>query len=89
MFQIIKDGVVVALTDELRFVRKHNNGCFIQVDEENAQGIAMGGKVYHLLGKEKIEGVEDTVGYSAIDGGQYVALQQDTIDTLLLQMLEG
>lgn len=89
MFQIIQDGRIIAITDSLYFVKRHDSGCFIHTDEENAQGISIAGKVYHLLGREKIDGVEDTVGYSAIDGGQYVAHQQDTIDTLLLQMLEG
>lgn len=89
MFQIIRDGHIVAITDSLYFVRKHDNGCFIHTDEENAQGISLGGKVYHLLGREEIEGVENTVGYSAIDGGEYIAHQQNTIDELISQMLEG
>lgn len=89
MFQIIQDGTTLALTDELRFVKKHDNGCFIQTKEEDAQGIVLNGKVYHLLGCEEIEGVADTVGFSKVDGGEFIIHQQGTLDNLIVTMLEG
>lgn len=48
MFRLMKDGVMVALCDELRYIRKQANGSYGFCAKEDAQGIAVGSKPYSL-----------------------------------------
>lgn len=58
MYEIIKndDNTSLGLIDQPRFVKVHDNGCFISCDENLAQGIAINGIVYQLCGKKKLDG---------------------------------
>ena len=58
MFKIIKDGTSLGMTEAPTYVRQAGNGCFVLCQEEEATGITYGGAVYHLLGREAIEGAE-------------------------------
>lgn len=57
MYKIIKDGTTIGLTEFLTYIKQHDNGCFVLCPEPEASGIAFDGKVYHLLGREALEGV--------------------------------
>lgn len=68
MYRIVKDGAEMALTEAPNYVRKAKNGCFVLCQEPEAAGIAHGGTVYHLLGREALEGAE-SVFLEAVDAG--------------------
>lgn len=89
MFQIIKDGEIIAIVESPRFISKSENGSFVQTDEENAKGIAVNGVPYNLSwNQEPMEGTEGTVTYSEINGGEYLLQQQSSLDAVVLTMLE-
>ena len=61
MFKIIKDGTSLGMTEAPTYVRQAENGCFVLCQEGQATGIAYGGTVYHLLGREALEGAESVI----------------------------
>ena len=61
MFKIIKDGTSLGMTEAPTYVRQAENGCFVLCQEGQATGIAYGGTVYHLLGREALEGAESVL----------------------------
>lgn len=61
MFKIIKDGTSLGMTEAPTYVRQAENGCFVLCQEGQATGIAYGGTVYHLLGREAMEGAESVI----------------------------
>ena len=67
MFKIIKEGTSLGMTEAPTYVRQAENGCFVLCREAQATGIAYGGTVYHLLGREAVEGAESVS--SRLDAG--------------------
>lgn len=61
MYRIIKNGAELALIEAPSYVRQARNGCFVLCQEAEAAGIAYNGTVYHLLGREVLEGVESVI----------------------------
>ena len=78
MYKIIKDGTTIGLTEFLTYIKQHDNGCFVLCPEPEASGIAFGNTVYHLAGREAIEGAE-TVALEHIDAGKEIELVNTTI----------
>lgn len=68
MFKIIKNGKSLGMTEATTYVRKAGNGCFVLCGEAEAVGIAYGGTVYHLLGREAMEGAESVI-LEEVDAG--------------------
>lgn len=89
MYQVIKDGAVMAYVQTPNYILCHKNGCFVPAGEENAQGIAIQGVPYHLLGRDELPNAVATVALSKIDGGIVMANQQDNINDLIQAVLEG
>ena len=61
MYRIIKNGAELALIEAPSYVRQARNGCFVLCQEAEAAGIAYNGTVYHLLGREVLEGAESVI----------------------------
>ena len=61
MFKIIKEGTSLGMTEAPIYVRQAENGCFVLCQEGQATGIAYGGTVYHLLGREALESAESVI----------------------------
>lgn len=61
MYRIVKDGTELALIEAPSYVRQARNGCFVLCQEAEAAGIAYNGTVYHLLGREVLEGAESVI----------------------------
>lgn len=68
MYNIVKDGAVLALTERPNYVRRQENGYFAICEAQDAQGIVHNGTVYHLAGREALEG-QETVVLEQVDGG--------------------
>lgn len=71
MYRISKDGVVLTYTDTLYYVRKNpKNGCLVQCKVKDAEGVAISGTAYNLIGLDKTLGDEvELVFAQAIDTG--------------------
>ena len=61
MYRIVKDGTPLALIEAPTYVRQAGNGCFVLCQEAQATGITHNGTVYHLLGREAVEGAESVI----------------------------
>lgn len=73
MFKIIKDGTSLGMTEAPTYVRQAENGCFVLCQEAEATGIAHNGTVYHLLGREAMEGAESVILEAADAGAEIQA----------------
>jgi len=97
MYRIVntETGQTVGKTDSPRFIQKHSNGCYVQTDETNAQGIAYRGTPYNLLDRKGV-GAEQTVMLIECDGGDDQSQMEATLsdhskalDDLLVMTLMG
>ena len=73
MFKIIKEGTSLGMTEAPTYVRQAENGCFVLCQEAKATGIAYNGTVYHLLGREALEGAESVILEAADAGAEIQA----------------
>ena len=86
MYKIIKDGETLGYTETLRFIRVTKCNCYGDCPAEEAEGVAIDGKAYSLLGTGGLPGVEETVGVVKVDGGVIIREQQNTINGLNAQL---
>lgn len=75
MYEIRKDGALLALTEQVNYIRLHEGGFYLLCPEAEAQGVAVAGTPYHLQGRAEMQGCE-TVLVQETDGG--TALQEAT-----------
>ena len=56
--KIIKasDGTVLALTEDVTYIKKADNGCYILCPEPDASGIS-----YHLFGRKPLDDAESVI----------------------------
>lgn len=47
MFRIIKAGAGIGLTENLNYIKKAENGCYVLCPEPDASGIVFEGVAYH------------------------------------------
>lgn len=73
MYEIIKGGVVLAMTEKPTYIRVAENGCYTLCEAAQAQGVAVAGTVYHLEGLPALEGAED-VTLRETDAGEQVMI---------------
>jgi hypothetical protein len=90
MYQIITNGKIVGLVDSLRYIKVNpTSGAFVQADgPEDAQGIAVNGTPYNLLGHNEISGAPECIavekdGFSILFQ-KGVELDQVKDDSLLI-----
>ena len=77
MYRIIKNGAELALIEAPSYVRQARNGCFVLCQEAEAAGIAHNGTVYHLLGREALEGAESVI-LEAADAGAEIQTTRES-----------
>ena len=80
MYEIIKDGAVLALTESPNYIRLHPDGFYILCSEKEAQGVALNGTPYHLFGRTAMEGLE-TVVLAETDAG-HILQEQKTVNSI-------
>lgn len=80
MYEIIKDGAVLALTESPNYIRLHPDGFYILCEHSEAQGVALNGTPYHLFGRKPMDGLE-TVVLVEIDSGQ-ILQEQETVNSI-------
>ena len=85
MYKIIKDGAVLALTESPNYIRLHPDGFYILCEQKEAQGVALNGTPYHLLGRAPMEGTE-TVVLAETDSG-HILQEQKTVNSIVFVTL--
>lgn len=88
MYRIVKDGAALALIEAPTYVRQAGNGCFVLCQEDQATGIAYGGTVYHLLGREAVEGAESVI-LEETDAGEEIERTATTYGIVFTTMAEA
>ena len=70
MFRITKNGATVGMTESPNYIRQQENGCFALCPEPLASGIVFEGTVYHLMGRDTLEGAETVMhnGFRPLQG---------------------
>ena len=74
MYEIRKDGGVIALTEKPNYIRRHADGFYILCEEEDAQGVAYHGTPYLF---------KDGAMCCEVDGGNVIEETQGYLDALL------
>ena len=61
--KIIKasDGTVLALTEDVTYIKKADNGCYILCPEPDASGISYAGTPYHLFDRKPLDDAESVI----------------------------
>ena len=83
-----ESGAVLGMTEAPNYIRKSENGCFILCPEPEASGIAFAGTVYHLLGREEMEGAE-TVALEETDAGVEITKSTEAGGIVFVTMAEA
>ena len=74
MFKIIKasDGTVLALTEDVTYIKKADNGCYILCPEPDASGISYAGTPYQLLDRDPMGDDLESVMLEPTDIGGWI-----------------
>ena len=88
MFRINRDGECIGMTEAPNYIRQAENGSYILCPEPEASGIAFAGSVYHLLGREELEGAE-TVMLEETDAGTEIVKASETGGIMFVTMAEA
>lgn len=81
MFKIIKasDGTVLALTEDVTYIKKADNGCYILCPEPDASGISYAGTPYYLFGRKSLDDAESVI-LEPTDIGGWIMEAKATIE---------
>lgn len=88
MFRIIKDGAGIGLTENLNYIKKAENGCYILCPEPDASGIVFEGVTYHLLGRDAMDELE-TVALEKADAGNEITKAVETNGIVFVTLAEA
>jgi hypothetical protein len=77
MYEIRKDGALLALTEQVNYIRLHPDGFYLLCPEAEAQGVAVAGTPYHLMGRDEMPECE-TVLVQETDAGTALQAAQET-----------
>lgn len=74
MYKIVKasDGTVLALTEDVTYIKKADNGCYIICPEPDASGIYYAGTPYHLLGRDPMGDDLESIMLEQTDIGSWI-----------------
>lgn len=61
MYRMLKGEVVLATVTNPVWVKKQDNGSYGLCSEQEAQGVVIEGTVYHVEGRDELDGTESVV----------------------------
>ena len=90
MYRITRanNGESLGMTEAPTYIKQHENGCYVLCPEPEASGIAFAGKVYHMLGRTAMEGV-DTVMLEEVDAGDEIVKANEAGSITFVTMAEA
>ena len=71
MYRLMHNGAMIALGENLRYIRMQENGSYGFCPREEAQGVAMDSTPYHIDGMDELTGAE-TVSVETVEAGTIV-----------------
>ncbi len=72
MKAILSAGLLLALCERPRYVKRNpESGAYVEVEEAEAEGLAVGGNLYNLPGSSAIPDVPEAV-VSDMDGAEFI-----------------
>ena len=89
MYEIRKDGGVIAMAEAPNYIRRHADGFYILCEEKDAQGVAVDGTAYCLMGRtgleelDEVQIVERDAGTIVLQQGKDAAMSRAEIETAL------
>ena len=89
MYKIFKNDETIAYVETPTYIKLHENGSYVLSDLDNAEGIAVNGTPYHLLGKPDMKGTEETAMITEVDSGNIIKNQQTELDVMITNILEA
>ena len=57
MYEIWSGSTLVGVAGEVSYIRLHTNGCYVLCPESEAQGVAVAGEPFNLLGRAPMPGL--------------------------------
>ena len=83
MYKIISDaGEVIGYASEIRYIKKHANGCYVQCGYEDAEGVAFKSTPYSLDTEGHLDGAVGTVSlFEEEETDEVYKHSQDISDT--------
>ena len=83
--KIIKasDGTVLALTEDVTYIKKADNGCYILCPEPDASGISYAGTPYQLLDRDPMG--DHLFGRKPLDDAESVILEPTDIGGWIME----
>ena len=80
--KIIKasDGTVLALTEDVTYIKKADNGCYILCPEPDASGISYAGTPYQLFDRDQMGDELETVMLEQTDIGSWTPFYQGLLN---------
>lgn len=80
--KIIKasDGTVLALTEDVTYIKKAYNGCYILCPEPDASGISYAGTPYQLFDRDQMGDELETVMLEQTDIGSWIMESKSAIE---------
>ena len=88
MFKITRNGESLGMTEAPNYIKLTENGSYNLWPEPEASGIAFAGKVYHLLCRAAMEGV-DTVMLEEVDAGDEIVKANEAGSITFVTMAEA
>ena len=88
MYEIRKDGAVLALAEKPTYIYLHPDGFYALCDEVQAQGIAVSGQAFSLFGREPMAGCE-TVLLVETDTGDILRRTELTNSITFVTLVEA
>lgn len=91
MYKIVKDGQDLVMTEAPTYIRKAGNGCYVLCPAEEAEGVAWGGHVFRLLGREAPEGMAEleAVMLEETDAGGEITRAAETGGIMFVTLAEA
>jgi len=87
MYEIRRDGGVIALAEMPNYIRRHADGFYILCEEEEAQGVAVDGTVYRLMGRTGLDELEE-VQLIERDTGAVLQSSSEAVSIAFVTMTE-
>ena len=83
MYRLVTtEGRELGITEEVKYIRRSDNGSLVPAEESEATGVAFDSAAYNLFGHSELEGA-DTVIVKKADGGAAVSASEGVLNILL------
>lgn len=82
MYKIVKvsDGTVLALTEDVTYIKRADNGCYVLCPESEASGICYAGTPYQLFDRDQMGDELEPVMLEQTDIGSWIIETQTAIE---------